>query len=43
MRSTPPDSDPGMSQDVQEVEDFSSDPTDQDKMAEAQIENLDNL
>lgn len=44
MRSTPPDSDPGVSQDVQEVEDFSSDPTDQDKIeAEAQIENLDHL
>ncbi|XP_056225827.1 uncharacterized protein LOC130164860 [Seriola aureovittata] len=44
LRSTPQDSDPDVSQDVQEVEDFSSDPTDQDKNEEeAQIENLDHL
>lgn len=37
------DSDPDVAQDVQEVEDFSNDPTDQHKNEKAQTENLDHL
>lgn len=43
LRSTPHDSDPDVSQDVPEVEDFSSDPTGQEENEKGQIKNLDHL